>query len=40
MLAEKAMELVREATRAKDAMGPFNEDKVRPMRTLHSMTSS
>ncbi len=28
MLGEKAMELVREAARARDAMGPFNEDKV------------
>ena len=29
MLGERAIELVKEATRAQDAMGPFNEDKVR-----------
>jgi len=29
MLGEKAIELIREAYRNKDAIGPFNEDKVR-----------
>ncbi len=34
MLGEKAMELVREAQRNKDAMGPFNEDKVTSRESL------
>lgn len=36
-LAEKALELVREADRAGEALGPFNEDKVR--QVLEEMRS-
>ena len=31
MLGERALDLVREAKRSQDVLGPYNEDKVRPI---------